>query len=260
MGERSSEPPVSSGRDSAHIQPPVGPDFEDEELPADERLDRILADGDLLYRLQVSGYTPEEWKRPSEEFGRYGYDVFVGWIFNGKVWAKVHEKTGWQLKRPARPFSEDDVYMLAGDTVVASLDAFLEHVLKRNKWAPHGGASLKSYFIGQGCFQFPNALKHWRREQERYAEERMVADPSRYLRGTAPPADAPMINHQNAIEGLMALSTDRAREALALQWAGYSLSEIAARLGEPDEKTVENLIGYQRRRLRNQQSPEEEAG
>ncbi len=228
MGKRSSEPPDSSGRDSAHIQPPVGPDFEGEELPTDERLDRILADGDLLYRLQVSGYAPEEWKRPSEEFGRYGYDVFVGWIFNGKVWAKVHEKTGWQLQR--------------------------------NKWAPHGGASLKSYFIGQGCFQFPNALKHWRREQERFSDERMVADPSLYLRGTAPPADVPMINHQNAVEGLMALSTDRAREALALQWAGYSLSEIAARLGEPDEKTVENLIGYQRRRLRNQQSPEEAAG
>jgi DNA-directed RNA polymerase specialized sigma24 family protein len=244
-----------------HIQPQPGPDFEDEDLPSDERLDRLLADGDLLYRLQMSRYSAEEWQRPAEEFGRYGYDVFVGWIFNGKVWTKVYEKTGWQLTRPTRPLTEDDVRTLAADTVVASLDAFLEKVLKRNKWVAHGGASLKSYFVGQGCFQFPNALKTWRREQDRLLRhERTVADPTTYLRGTAPAADVPLIDHENAVAGLSALSTDKAREALTLQWAGYSLAEIAARLDEPDEKTVENLIGYQRRRLRDQKTPEEDAG
>ena len=260
MGERSTASPDPSGGDGLHIQPPVGPDFEDEELPADERLDRLLADSDLLYRLQLSGYAPAEWRRPAEEFGRYGYNVFTGWIFNGKVWAKVREKTGWNLQRPSRPFTEEDVYTLAGDTVVASLDSFLERVLKRNKWSPHGGASLKSYFVGQGCFQFPNALRSWRRQQERFSEEQTVADPTTYLLGTAASAEAPLIDHQNAVEALRALSTDKAREALALQWAGYSFAEIAERLGEPDEKTVENIIGYQRRRLRNRRNPEEDAG
>lgn len=218
MGRSSAEPPDSSGRESLHIQPPVGPDFEGEELPADERLDRLIADCDLLYRLQLSGYAAEEWRRPAEEFGRYGYDVFVGWIFNGKVWTKVREKTGWRLQRPSKPFTEEDVHTLAADTVVASLDSFLERVLKRNKWVAHGGASLKSYFVGQGCFQFPNALKSWRRQQERFSDERLVADPTIYLRGTAQSADVPVIARDNAAEAFAALSTDRAREAFALQW------------------------------------------
>jgi hypothetical protein len=260
MGKRSTPSPDPTGHGSLHIQPPVGADFEGEELPSDERLDRLLADSDLLFRLQLSAYAPEEWKLPSEEFGRYGYDVFVGWIFTGKVWAKVQEKTGWNLHRPSRPFTEEDVYTLAGDTVVASLDSFLEHVLKRNKWNPQRGASLKSYFVGQGCFLFPNALKSWRRDQQRFSKERAAADPITYLRGTAPSADVSMINRENAVEAMRALSTDKAREALALQWAGYSLFEIAERLGEPDDKAVENLIGYQRRRLRNTRSPEEDTG
>lgn len=69
-----------------------------------------------------------------------------------------------------------------------------------------------------------------------------------------------MIQRHNAVEGLNAFSTDKARDAFALQWAGYSLSEIAALIGESDEKTVENLIGYQRRRLRDHKTPEEDAG
>ncbi len=260
MRDGASETPESSGRSRLHIQPSRGPDFEGEELPADERLDRLLADSDLLFRLQLSGYAPEEWKRPSEEFGRYGYDVFVGWIWTGTVWRKVLEKTGWPLTRPERPLTDEDVHTLASDTVIASLDAFLEHVLKRNKWDPRRGASLKTFFVGQGCFQFPNALKSWRREQRRLAIERPTADPTALFLGTGASADAPLIQHLNAVKGLEALSTDKAREALTLQWAGYSLGEIAARLGEPDAKAIENLIGYQRRRLRNLQSPEEDAG
>lgn len=260
MREGASDSPDPSGGRSLHIQPPHEADFEGEELPADERLDRLLADADLLYRLQLSGYAPEEWKRPSEEFGRYGYDVFVGWIFKDQVWEKVYEKTGWKLQRPSNPFTEEDVHTLAGDTVIASLDSFLEYVLKRNKWDPRRGASLKSYFVGQGCFQFPNALKAWRRKKERFSVERPMADPTDLYTGSGASADTPLIQHLNVVAGLAALTTDKAREAIAMQWYGYSLSEIAEHLGEPDEKAVENLIGYQRRRLRNQRSPEEDAG
>ena len=51
-------------------------------------------------------------------------------------------------------------------------------------------------------------------------------------------------------EALGELSTDRAREAFLLQEFGFTQREIAEQLGLPDAKSVENLIGYQHKRIR----------
>ena len=148
-GERARMRP---GEDSAE-------DSIDDDLPPDEGLDRILGDADLLYRLQLRGYAPEQWRRPSEEFARYGFDAMVGWLFAGRIWYEVYKKTGRHPRRPEAPFDRDAVQTLASDTVVAALDAFLENVLKSNRWDPQKGASLKIYFVGQWCFRFPTSCE-----------------------------------------------------------------------------------------------------
>lgn len=236
---------------SEPLQPAADFDFDDDELPEDEHLDRLLGDSDLLYRLQVSGYAPEEWRRPSEEFGRYGYDVLVGWMFTGRIWHEVFRKTGRHPRRPDSPFDEDTIRQLCADTVINGLEAFLENVLKKNKWDPQRGASLKSYFVGQCCFQFENVLRSHYRRLKRNRED-VVKDPSDWeeLQGTNEGADAQVLRHEQKSDALATVSSAKARDAFALQWLGYSEAEIAERLGEPDEKTIENMLGYQRRKAK----------
>jgi DNA-directed RNA polymerase specialized sigma24 family protein len=258
MGDAEGEPQMraSAAAERARIQPAEG--WATDDLPPDEGLDRLLGDADLLYRLQVSGYAEEEWQRPSEEFARYGFDVMVGWIFNGRIWEEVHKKTGRHQKRPDEPFDEDTVTSLAADTVVAALKAFLEKVLKANKWDPRRGASLKTYFVGQCCFQFPNVLRGHYRHLKRNRED-AYADPTQHLVGAHQGPDSAVIENESARELLSAISSDAAREAFALQVIGYTEDEIAERLGVADAKAIENMLGYQRRKAR-QQRLEGEAG
>lgn len=257
MGNAESAPQqrADAHGESARIQPGErshGSDPDQEELPtAHEGLDRLLGDADLLYRLQLSGYAPEEWRRPSEEFARYGFDVITGWLFTGRIWHEVYKKTGRHPRRPADPFDEHTVRTLASDTVVAALHVFLEQVLKKNKWNPERGASLKTYFVGQCCFQFSNVLRSHYRKERRNRED-PHADPTQKLHEVIPGPDATLLENERLVELLSVISSDKAREAFALQHDGYSEQEIAELLNAPDAKAIENMLGYQRRKAKNQ--------
>lgn len=198
-------------------------------MPADEELDRILGDADLLYQLQLSGFAPEHWRRPSEEFGRYGYDVIAGWIFKGRIWGEVEAKVPYNLKlrRPEWDLDEHTVYTLAGDTVIAALNAFLEQVLKKKVWDPEDGASLKTFFIGQCCFQFPNVWRSYLRQQRRNRED-PVADPSKKQKTSALPGpEEALVQDERISKILEVVSSQSARHAFSLQADGYTEEEIA---------------------------------
>ncbi len=237
---------------SARIQPPVdvGRD-EDDDLPADEVLDRQLGDAELLLELQLSRYAPDKWMPVANEFARYGYNVIAGWIRTGEVFGQVARATGHQLRRPDRPLDDDAIVTLTTDTVVAALDAFLVNVLMKNKWNLAGGASLKTFFIGQCKFQFRNVYRSWYRAEHRLRKLHLIDDVHRFeaVTGQSVEADAPLMLHETALAALGAVSTDRARLAMAMHSIGYSHAEIADELGVSNAKSVENLIGHQRRRL-----------
>lgn len=236
-----------------NIQLDVGQDSDadDEDLPADERLDRMLGDQDLLLQLQLSGYAPTYWGTASAEFARYGHDVLVGWLTKDKMFTRVYEKTKRRPRPPDDPFDEDAIQSLATDTVIAALDAFLETVLKQNKWQASGGASLKTFFIGQCCFQFTNVYKKWWRAERRRFAGRDAADwlLTERLNNGIPEPDAQIIRVDDVAAALGLLSTDVAEQAFRLNAAGYSHYEVAERLGLADDKAVENLLNYQRRRI-----------
>lgn len=244
---------ADAGGERARIQPgeDSAEDSIDDDLPADEGLDRLLGDADLLYRLQLSGYAQEQWRRPSEEFARYGFDVMAGWLFTGRIWDEVYKKTGRHPRRPEAPFDRDAVHTLASDIVVAALHAFLEKVLKTNQWDPQKGASLKTYFVGQCCFQFSNVLRSYYRQLRRNRED-PYADPTQTLREVGRGPDSVLLENERLVELLSTVSSDKAREAFALQHAGYSEDEIAQLLGVPDGKAIENMLGYQRRKAKDQ--------
>jgi DNA-directed RNA polymerase specialized sigma24 family protein len=226
-------------------------DADDEELPADERLDRMLGDQDLLLQLQLSSYAPEYWAPASAEFARYGHDVLVGWLLKNKMFTQVYQKTKRRPRPPDEPFDDDAVQSLATDTVIAALDAFLELVLKQNKWQASGGASLKTFFIGQCCFQFTNVYRKWWRAERRRFAGRDAADwlLTEKLNEGIPEPDEQMISDEEVAAAMGLLSTEVAQNAFAMNAAGFTHAEVAATLGLADDKAVENLLNYQRRRI-----------
>lgn len=242
-------PAVAAGSARMRIQPDREGDADDEDLPPDERLDRMLGDQDLLLRLQLFGYAPKYLGPASAEFARYGHDVLAGWLRKNKMFTEVYKKTKRRPQPPDEPFDEDAVQTLATDTVVASLDAFLENVLKPNKWQPTGGASLKTFFIGQCCFQFTNVYKKWWRSEKRIRHVREINDwaQTEKVNNGIPGPDFRVIRGDEIAEALGLLTTDAARTAFTMNAAGFTHAQIAEELGLADEKAVENLLGHQRR-------------
>jgi hypothetical protein len=235
----------------ARLQQDAEEDF-DEDLPPDDGLDRLLGDQDLLMRLQLSGYAQREWMPVAQEFARYGLGVLTPWIGTGRIFAKVRGRTGFRLPPPPDGTLDDDAANeLASDTVVASLGSFLENVLKKNRWDPAGGASLKTFFIGKCLWEFPNVYRQWRRRVAKWSAVLLDGDPTKAERaaGLAPAPEVALLRASDAREALAAVSKETARKAFVLQEMGYSLDEIARELGLGDAKAVENLLGYQRRRL-----------
>lgn len=261
MRQRAGDGPGSSGVGPARLQPQASVDLDDDDLPADELLDRTLGDADLLLELQLSAYAPAKWDPVANEFARYGYNVITGWIRTGAIFDQVARATGHQLRRPEDRLDDDAIATLTTDTVVAALDAFLSNVLKKNKWSSAGGASLKTFFIGQCKFQFRNVYRSWSRSEHRLRRFHLVDHALKFeaVVGQSGAADLPLMQHESAKAALNDLSTDKARHAMILHAIGYSYAEIAVEIDVADEKSVENLVGHQRRRLNRTSQPQERA-
>lgn len=212
---------------------------------ANEHLDRLLGDRDMLLRLQLSGYAREYWTPLADVFAQYGLAVLRAWLGTGRIFEEVHRKTGLQLRRPAGRLDQDDIESLASDTIMDALKAFLEKVLKRNRWDPAKGASLKTFFIGQCVLRFPNVYRGWGRERARHLPteslDRLTNTPAE-----GDPAGEVLAWEQRA-ELLASLTTKTARAAAQLREQGYTYAEIAEQLALADEKAVENVFTYQHR-------------
>ena len=224
-----------------------------EREPDDDRLDRMLGDANLLLNLQLNAYAPKVWDPVAEEFARYGLAVFRSWIRQGLVFGIVTKATGFGFfelpeGRITDPVEVED---LASMTVVLALRDFLEKVLKQNKWDPQRGASLKTYFIGQCKWQFPNVYKEWFRLQRRTPPEAsldFLVD-NNALAPAHDNVEASFDRDAEIKEALSAVESSEAQAAFMYQVEGYSLAEIAAMTGLTDAKAVENLLGRWKRRL-----------
>jgi hypothetical protein len=126
------------------------------------RLDRLLADRDLVERLAAAGYVGREWDYVAAELIKYGYAVLIAWMRSGVIWRRLADKNIAGL--PAPPpweWNEETWNDLAGATLVIAVEKFRDTVLASGRWKPDGGASLKTFFIGQCLFRFPNPYRSW---------------------------------------------------------------------------------------------------
>ena len=185
----------------------------------------------MLLQLQLSGYADRIWNPIAEEFARYGVSVMKSWIGKRTIFGQVKARTGFQLRSCPDDWLQS-VHVaedLAGLTVVLALQYFKEQVLKANKWDPARGASLRTFFIGQCLYQFPNVYKTWlHNEQELHALQQVVADDDlHYLAGGIGNIEEPVITHDSAVTALGTLTTAKAQRAFAMKALGYSHAEIA---------------------------------
>ncbi|WP_116451706.1 RNA polymerase sigma factor [Blastococcus litoris] len=264
-----SQPPHLAGGWSAReedLEPPQGLESDEERLrredrlvdedrhPDGDRLDRMLGDADLLLNLQLSNYSPKVWKPIAEEFARYGYAVISSWIRRGLIFGIVTKATNYGFTRDfdERIQGREDVHDLASFTVVNALDKFLEIALKNHSWDPNKGASLKTYFIGQCKWQFPNVYKEWRRTQKRRPPSDSLDD--LVERNVFAPAhnnvEASFDREAEVTETLGRIESAEAQSALIYQAEGYSYAEIAVFLKLDSAKTVENLVTRWKARIR----------
>lgn len=221
-----------------------------------ERLERLLADQNLVTRLEFSGYADREWEPVATEFARYGMSVLLSWIGKGTIFGKLREKgLGGLPEAPREWFDEEAVRDLATDTVVAALRWFKTNVLMMHRWDPtrSGAASLKTFFVGQILFQFRGVYRLWYRAEYDRRRHMICADPSDEVlldRAAAQRIDQKVIDRAEVAESLALVNGEHARKAFVMTAAGHTHAEIAAALQLPDEKAVENVLCWQRRRLR----------
>jgi DNA-directed RNA polymerase specialized sigma24 family protein len=185
----------------------------------EERLARLEADKELALRLGLVGYAGPEWDAFVRVLVEYGFQVFRGWLRNGKVFSECRH-TG-----PRRRFRDrDEIDEITGEIVAEAIAAFRKDVMIPGTWDPSKGASLRTYFIGNCKLRFANVYRRWvsetrgipvdggtiRAELEHQRTPRVPIEVTAELRRLAPRL------HDDTIERINALGA-----------AGYTKAEIA---------------------------------
>jgi DNA-directed RNA polymerase specialized sigma24 family protein len=114
--------------------------------------------------------------------------------------------------------------------------AFRDRVLKPGRWSQQGGATLKTYFVGQVLIQFVPVFKAWLRTGRREVPvEEMPADRDRSA--LIDPEERAVASVE--ADRLLGLADGTTRAIILLRSRGYSQEEIAELLGLPSAKAVE---------------------
>lgn len=217
----------------------------------------VTADEGALSRLEAvverDGWHDGQWPDLAPLLAAYGLRVIGAWVASGEIFVALarrrirHEPTTLPDHYP----KGDDAGEIANETVARGL-AKLREVLDEKGWAPDRGARLRTFFITQCLFQFPNVYRRWRRENrpiELFWDDDMsnVVDRT----GEGDPAGT-VIARRQAVHLLREVPTDQLRYAFQMRIEGFSMAEIAATLGVLP-KTLENAIGRYRRKLRDRE-------
>lgn len=244
------------GSVDAHLKPGgdgLADDLVEFERSAEaERLARLAADQDLVSTLQWCNFdrTTPEWQKLAEALVEYGYSVFMGWLIKGEVYQRARDRRVRGLKRlpEALRLQRDDAHGLAAELMIVSVEAFRVNVLIRNVWRSSGGASLKTFYIGQSLFQLPDAYQRWAR-QEKMGIAVEVSDPTQRLRREQELDPAKKVGDRLAVTTLLSrISDSKARAMFDLLSQDYTYDAIAEAL-DTTEAAVRTRVSRVRKQL-----------
>ena len=217
----------------------------------DEYEERIRADAELLGVLQFGGFTGPAWDELATTFAEYGYQVVRGWLISGHIYVLCSQRRialGVMLDERRPVPREHQIADLTQDTVSMAIEKFREKVLVPGRWSPAGGASLKTYFIGQALFQFGDTFRHWalaERRQDRVAAGVGFDLTTHNASSTVVPGERLV---QRELIGHFTRSMDEQTKAIVLLTAdGYEQSAIAEMLGMSARAVEGKLYRYRKR-------------
>jgi DNA-directed RNA polymerase specialized sigma24 family protein len=146
-----------------------------------------LDDADLVQRVLFEMHMRGQPERPPlRQTGRFAgrayWQLFDGlWLY---AWPVIRafirtNRMGQVLRRyaPGRSVAispEDQLVLcrspeecdaLAIDVIAAAVQDFEKYALKRRRWSPTGGASLRTWFIGTCSLVFPRAYHRWSKDR-----------------------------------------------------------------------------------------------
>lgn len=208
----------------------------------DQRFLKLLADAD---------FTGPRWEYFANELAAYAIPVMMAWTRTRKI-ASLCQAKGRPLRAIPDDWPAEDRLGLTTLTVAKAINVFRDNVLRRERWDPTRGATLKTFFMGAVIQQFPNSYNSWYDEQLRTLTRpglRALEDTSAIsaLQDTRPgsdPADT-AINRIHLLEVLREMPEDLAIASL-LRLDGYKLKDAAAAIGK-----TEDALSEQYRRFRN---------
>lgn len=212
------------------------------------RLDRLCGDADLAQRLREQRYRGRDWNYFVTELIKYGYAVLISWMRSGLIWRRLADRNiGGLPEPPAWEWHNEAWNEIAGMTMVVAVEKFRDTVLIPGRWDPRRGASLKTYFIGQCLFRFPNVYRSWRTSVLAHrAEIPDELQPWRLATPTAAGPEQELISRDEINRELGELD-DRTRMVLLLLDQGYDQTEVAEQLGTT-RKGVEMIVRRHRAR------------
>ena len=202
----------------------------------------------LVDRLRQAGFEGEPWHSFAEELFMYGQRVLLQWFADGTIVARCRDRNLLATPIVWHGWSPDDQHDLLMDTLTNAVAAYRE-VLRRGYWNSAGGASLRTYFIGQALMQFGRVYKRFLDDREKL----VLLDPDRlFRRGDITAWMQPervAIFRAELERRLAGLSGPRSRQVVLLDALGYSYAEIGSRAGL-SPRAVEGRLRRARARLR----------
>ena len=213
---------------------------------AAEYLERRQADLELRNDLALAGFRGPGWDRYAWELARYGYAVMMAWLKTGEMFSQCKAK-GCSLGSPPLEWAMDDRAGLATETVALAVNSFRQQALIEGKWTHHGGATLKTYFIGACVFAFPNLYRKW--VSDRAALQHLASLEHDTVDRSSPPQDPGdmVVTRLYIREGFNNIPDDRTKRAVLLQEMGYTYTEIGEIL-RISSRAVDGLIRRQHER------------
>lgn len=207
------------------------------------------ADIELRDGLQAAGCSGPVWDYVAAELWRYGWSVMSAWLSTGLIAQKCWEK-GRTVKLPD-DWTVEDREDLVAVAVASGLEVFRQ-ALVDDRWKPERGASLRTYFLGGCVLAFPNALRRWQHDRERYRKAAVAsAWEAAGWRGNIEPVD--VIDAIEALRSLIRDETQRSQAIHELCFDNYTPADIADILGMTPGAVNAALSRMRRRKSKNRE-------